>query len=187
MENVKDHTIEKIKSKLIEMNTDLNKISYLENVIKEKNFTLEVKRFILGYLSKLYENRKMYRKAAKAIINKATIEISMKDKIESFLSAAELYAKLGDVDEAEHMFNMASRNVDDIQKARIDLAKKNIYSVFAEELDRQGKKSSAIKFYEKLIRMSLDPLERSDIKGKLKSRYQSLGLFREINYLEGLK
>ncbi len=187
MEDVKDHTIDDIEKKMKEMNTNLNKISYLERIIKEKSFTLEVKRYILGQLSEFYEEQRMYMKAARAMTNKAGIEILTKDKIESYLSAAELYAKLGNVDEADQMFNVALRNTNQSQRTQIMLAKKNIFSEFANKLDKQGKKASAIKFYEKLIKMDLDLTEREDIKSKLKSRYTSLGLFREAKLLEGIK
>jgi len=183
MEDVKDHTVEQIENKLKEMNTGLNKISYLEKIIREKSFTLEVKRYILGQLTKFYEEQKMYMKAARAMINKAGIEILAKDKIDSYLFAAELYAKLGDVDEADQIFNVALRNTSPSQRTQIMLAKKNIFLQFANQLDKQGKKASAIKFFEKLIKMELDPIEKEDIKSRLKARYTSLGLFREAKFL----
>ncbi len=184
MENIIDDSINKIKSKLSTMNTELNKISYLENVIKEKNYTLDVKRFIFSELAKYYELLKMYRKAAKIMNNKANIEITKKDKIDSYLTSAELYSKLGDVDEAEQMFLLAIREASSEQKPAVMLAKKNIYQKFASLLEKNGKKASAIKFYEHLIKMDIDLIERDQIKSKLKNYYNSLGMFREAKLLE---
>jgi tetratricopeptide (TPR) repeat protein len=182
---VRERNIDEIKNKLLSFNTDLNKLSYLEIAMKESSLSFEVKRFLLEEAVKLYEKRKMFDKAAKAMANKASMEVTLKERIESFLKAAELYARAGRVEYADDVFVKAKREANTQQRSRIELAKKNIYTLFAKELDKQGKKASALKFYEKLIKMQIDPLEKRMIIEKLISIYKSLGMFREAKLVEG--
>ena len=186
MVDVREKSIEDIETKLGSMNTALNKIIYLESALKEVGFSFEIKRFLWGELSKLYSERKMYEKAARAMANKAGMEITFREKIDSYVTAAELFAKVGKVDDAEEMFVRASRDANTEQLAKVKLARKNIYTVLARELESKGKKASAVKFYEKLVKMNLDETEKIIIKEKLISTYKALGLFREARLLEGL-
>lgn len=183
---LKENNIEEIKTKLSKMNTDLNKLSYLELATKEQRYSYEIKRFLWEETSKLYEQRKMFEKAGKAMSNKAAMEITIKDKIESFLKAAELYVRAGNVENADDIFIKASREANTEQKAKIELAKKNIYFRFGDELEKTGKKASALKFYEKLIKMHIDPIERKIVKEKLVQTYKSLGKFQDARIAEGL-
>ncbi len=183
---VREKTMEEIKTKLSEMHTDLNKITYIESVLKESGFSFEIKRFLYGELSEHYESRKMLDKAARASANKAGIEITQKDKIECYLSAAELYSRAGKVEEADDTFIRAIRDAPMPEQARIKLARKNIYLVAARELEDKNKKASASKFYERLIKMDLEESEKQTIKNKLVNTYNALGLFREAKLLEGL-
>jgi tetratricopeptide (TPR) repeat protein len=183
---VRERTIEEIEEKLSEMNTDLNKISYLESALKAASFSFEIKRFLWGELAKLYEERKMFDRAAKAMANKAGVEVMFKEKIDSYIMAAELYCRVGKVDEADDMFLRASRDGNDEQKRAIKLARKNVYTVTAQELERKGRKAHAAKFYEKLIKMNLEDSEKLEIKHKLLDTYTALGKFREARLLEGI-
>jgi len=178
--------MEEIQEKLTEMNTDLNKISYLESALKATSFSYEIKRFLWGKLSELYGDRGMFDRAAKAMANKAGVEIMFKDKIDSYITAAELYSKAGKVDEADDMFLRASRDGNEEQKRSVRLARKNVYLVSAHELEREEKKAHAAKFYEKLIKMNLEDIEKLEIKHKLLDTYNALGKFREAKLLEGI-
>lgn len=183
---VREKTIEEIEKKLGEMDTDLNKINYLESVLKSASFSFEIKRFLWKELSELYENRKMFEKSAKAMANKAGIEVMFKDKIDSYVTAAELFARIGKVDDADDMFVRATRDANTEQKTKIKLARKNIYVIAAQELESSGRRASAVKFYEKLIKMNLEDIEKAEIKKKLLATYRALGLFREARLLEGV-
>lgn len=186
MVNVREKSLEEIENKLSTMNTALNKINYLETAVKDSSFTLEIKRFLLNQLSELYSERKMYERAGKAMSVKAALEITFRDKMNSYITAAELYCKAQKVEDAEQMFTMAIRDVDNEQKNKIKLARKNLYFKMAQELESSGKKASATKFYEKLIKMNLDELEKNQVKAKLLATYKSLGMFREAKLVEGL-
>lgn len=177
-------SVDEISERLKEMRTDLNKISFLEKVLKRAS-SFEVKRFIYGLLSELYESRKMLEKAARAMSSKAGAEVTFREKIESYLKAAELFASVGKVDDSEEMFTRALRDANPQQKEKIKLARKNIYLVNAEDLDKKGRKGSAVKFYEKLMKIRLDDLEKEKVKSRLIEIYKSLGKFREARLLEG--
>jgi tetratricopeptide (TPR) repeat protein len=183
---VREKTIEEIEDKLAEMNTALNKIDYLESALKATSLSFEIKRFLWGELAGLYEERKMFERAARAMANKAGVEVMFKDKIDSYVTAANLFAKIGKVDDADDMFLRASRDANEEQKMKVRLARKNVYLVSAQELEAKGKKASAIKFYEKLIKMRLEDVEKDEIKEKLLERYKALGMFREAKLLEGV-
>lgn len=183
---VREKKVEEFKEKLAGMSTDLNKITYLESALKEAGQSFEIKRYLWGEMSRLYEGRKMFEKAAQAMSNKAGMDITFREKVDSYVVAADLYSKAGKVDLADEMFSRAVRDATIEQRNKIKLARKNIYSVSAKELERQGKKASAVKFYEKLIKMDISEDEKRDIKNKLKSSYTSLGLFREAKLLEGI-
>ncbi len=184
--NVREKSIDEISRKLSAMGTDLNKIVYLESALRETGFTFEIKRFLFGELAKLYAEKRMYDKAAKAMANKAGIEVTFRDKVDSYIGAAEYFSKAGKVEDAEEMFVRATREASTEQKLKINLAKKNIYVFCAKELESKGKKASALKFYEKLIKMDLEEIEKIQIKNKLVSTYRSLGFFREAKLIEGI-
>ncbi|MFH1452052.1 MAG: hypothetical protein ABIF88_02670 [archaeon] len=183
---VREKTIEEIQAKLGTMDTELNKIVYLESALRESGFSYEIKRFLYDNLSKLFESRKMYERAGKAMANKASMDISFKDRVENYLTAAELYSKAGKVDDAEDMFTRANRDVGSEMKTKIRLARKNIYLICARDLEAKGKRAGAAKFYEKLVKMNLEEFEKREIKEKLLTTYKALGLFREARLLEGL-
>ena len=183
---VRESTIEEFEEKMAEMNTALNKIGYLESALNVAGLSFEIKRFLWSELARLYEERKMFERAARAMANKAGIEVAFRDKIDSYLTAAELYARIGKVDDADDMFVRASRDANNEQKMRVRLARKNIYLISAHELESKGKKASAVKFYEKLIKMRLEDIEKNEIKEKLISTYNALGMFREARLLEGV-
>ena len=180
---VRERSIEEIKDKVGEMNTALNKINYLESAVKVPGFSFEIKRFLWNELCELYKERKMFERAARAMSNKAGMDVSFRDKVESYLSAAELFAKVAKINDAEEMFVRAGRDANGGERVKIKLARKNIYLVSAERLEAGGKRAGAVKFYEKLIKMNLDDVERDEIKGKLLGMYNALGLFREARLL----
>jgi tetratricopeptide (TPR) repeat protein len=183
---VRERTIEEIQDKLGEMSTALNKIGYLESALNIAGLSFEIKRFLWEELSGLYQERKMFERAARAMANKAGMEVTFRDKIDSYITAAELFARIGKVDDADDMFVRASRDANTEQKSKVRLARKNIYSVSAKELESKGKKASAVKFYEKLIKMNLEDVEKVEIKEKLLATYKALGMFREAKLLAGL-
>ncbi len=184
---VREKDLDEIKEKIAATNTVLSKIYYVESALRELSFGLDIKRYLYQALSDLYAERKMFDRAAKSMSNKASMEITFRNKIESYLQAGELYSQALKSDDAEEMFLRASREANDTEKQRIKLTKKNIYFKTARELEKKMKRSAAAKFYEKLIAMNLEPIEKKEVKEKLTGIYKSLGMFREIKLLEGIQ
>jgi len=183
---VREKSVEEIKHKLLEMQTALNKIVYLESALREVGLTFEIKRFLWGELGNLYAEKTMYEKAAKAMMNKAAMEVSPRGKMDSYIFAAEYYSRTGRVDDADEMFIRASRDATPQERIKLEMAKKNIFLVLAKEFEKKGKKATAAKYYEKLIKMNLEEFEKNEIKVKLLSTYKALGHFREARLLEGM-
>jgi len=181
--DVRETNMAEIEERLSKMSTSLNKIAYLESAVKG-NFTYDIKRNLWARLAALYEESKMIDKAVKAILNKAGVDISKNDRIESFIKAAELYAKSGKLDEAEDIFKKISKDEGSVQRERVKLAMKNIYSLLAQEAEKKGKRTAAVKYYEKLIKMNLEDFEKAQIKEKLAEYYKSLAKFRELRALD---
>lgn len=185
MVQVREKTLDEIEAKLDTMMTSLNKITYLESCLKQ-GFTFEIKRFLYEKLAGLYGDRKMYDGAGKAMMNKANIEVTFREKIESYLKAAEYFAKAGKVEDSENAFVRSLRDANEEQKRKVRLARKNIYFISARDLVKSGKKASALKFYEILIKMPLDDIEKEEVKDKLIVTYRALGRFNDARLVEGI-
>ena len=178
-------SVAEITAKINGMATSLNKIAYLESILRQ-SADFDTKRFIWGKLGEFYEERKMYEKAAKAMATKAGIDFSVKDKTESYLRAAELYATVGKIEDADNMFGLALRDAGTDRKEMIKLAMKNIYRKNADNLDKSGKKATALKFYIRLIKSGIDDAEKKEIKARVIQIYNALGKFREAKLIEGI-
>ncbi len=180
---VRERTIEDMETKLLEMNTALNKIVYLESALKVVGGSFEIKRFIWGELARLYEERKMFERAALALGNLASMEPMFKDRMDSYVMAAEMYCRTGKIVEAEDMFTRVVRDAGKGDKEKVILARKNVYFGFAHDLELKGKRASAVKFYEQLVKMRLEDVEKQEVVEKLKVSYKALGMFREARLL----
>lgn len=185
MIRVSETNLDQIKEKLLGMRTNLNKEDYLESAFK-KDLSIEIKKFILATLSELYELDKMYSKAAKAMSNKARFDTTFSDKISSYKKSAELFCKIGSIEDAEDMFSRAFRESNEVKKLEIIKFRKELYLISAEKLENLGKKSNALRFYEKLINMKLDVSEKERVKGKLVKIYSLLGRFKEAELISKL-
>jgi len=184
MVQVKEHLFQDVKSKFETLNTDLTKMEYLESVLKTSDVNMDVKKFALTMLSELYEKRMMFDKAAKAMFGKAGYDLTFKDKVETYLKAAEYYAKAANVLGAEDMFSRASREANSEQQTKIQLARKNIYLSIANDLEKRGRMTNATKFYEHLLTLKIDDLEKNLIKKKLSDYYKRMGKFNEARVVE---
>lgn len=181
---VREKSIDEMERKLSTMVTPLNKIVYLESALRAgvaANF--EIKRFVWGELAVLYEERKMYERSARALANLAGMEAMFKDRMDSYVMAAEMFCRVGKIVDADQMFALAARDASEKDKAKVFLARKNVYLKMAYDLESKGKRASAVKFYEKLYKMKLDEVELSEIREKLIVSYKALGMFREARML----
>lgn len=181
---VREKTIEGMEAKLLEMNTAFNKIVYLESALKAVTVaSFDVKRFIWGELARLYGERKMFERAARSLGNLASMEPMFKDRMDSYVMSAEMFCRIGKIVDAEEMFSRVARDAGRMDKEKVMLARKNIYFGFARELESKGKRASAVKFYEQLVKMRLEAVEKEEVVEKLKVSYKALGMFREARLL----
>jgi tetratricopeptide (TPR) repeat protein len=183
MVQVLEKNLEQLKEKLAEMKTNLNKIDYLESAFK-KEFSIDAKRFILDSLAELYEKDLLYEKAAKVISNRSVFEITFKEKIESSIKAADFFCKTGKIEDAEAMFSRAVREANEIQRKDILRRRKEMYFRHAEQLEKDGRRSKAMKFYEKLINIKLEEPEKFMVKERLAKTYRLLGRFKDADMIE---
>lgn len=184
MVQVKERNFQDVKSKFDTLATDLNKMEYLESAIKMSDCTIDVKKFAFTNLAELYLRRMMYDKAAKAMYAKAGYETTYREKIDSYLKAGEYNAKAGNIIGADDMFLRAVREGNSEQQPKILLARKNIYMAVAAEQEKKARMSHAVKFYEHLLTMKLDDLEKSLVKKKLIDHYKRVGRFNDAKAVE---
>lgn len=180
---VREKTIEDMEVKLATMGTALNKISYLESALKVVNGNFEIKRFLWGELALLYEERKMFERAARSLGILASMEPMFKDRMDSYVMAAEMFCRIGKIADAENMFTRVVRDAGKADKEKVMLARKNIYFGCARDLEEKGKRASAVKFYEQLVNIRMEDVEKEEVVEKLKIAYKALGMFREARLL----
>lgn len=185
MVRVIETNLEQLKEKLKTFRTNLNKSAYLESAFKA-DLSIEAKRYILETLSEIYIQDRMFSKAAKALSNKARFDTTFKEKIISYIKSAELFSKIGSIEDAEEMFSRATREANEKEKLDILKKRKEIYFNALKELERHGKRASMLKFYEKLIRMNLTSDEKLEVKEKLIKTYKLLGRFKDAELVSNL-
>jgi len=180
---IKERSLGEIQLKLGTITNDLSKISYMENALKE-SLTFDVKRFLYTKLAEIYSSRKMFDRAALAIANKIAITITFREKIETYIQAGELFAKASRLLESEQMFNKAIGEGNTKEK---EMIKEKMISTFlenAEQLDKEGKRTHSIKFYERLLAMPISEAKKQEIKQKILPIYKALGKFAEARAIE---
>jgi tetratricopeptide (TPR) repeat protein len=184
MVNVKERLFQDVKAKFESLNTDLTKMEYLESVLKTSDVNMDVKKFALGILADLYDKKLMFDKAARAMAGKAGYDITFREKIDSYLKAGEYHAKAGNILAADDAFARASREGNAEQQAKVALARKNIYFAVANDLEKRMRMANAVKFYEHLLELKLDDIEKAMIKKKLIEYYKRVGRFNDAKMVE---
>ncbi|MDO8516854.1 MAG: hypothetical protein Q7S33_01905 [Nanoarchaeota archaeon] len=182
--SVKEKSWAEIDAKLKTFNSDLIKLEYLEAVLRTDVIT-DVKRSAIKILVAIYEKNLMYDRAAKALSEKAVIDISVRDKIESYTKAGEYYARSGNIESSDNMFIKAARDASVDQQKAIKEKMKQIFLNAAKDFEKKSKRNIATKFYERMLKMNnLNEIEKKEVKDKLMSIYKSFGKFAEMKTLE---
>ncbi|MBP7708100.1 hypothetical protein KA107_00305 [Candidatus Pacearchaeota archaeon] len=174
---VKERTLQDVKTKFDSLSTDLIKMEYLESVVKVMDIVMEIKKFCFSTLAGLYEKRLMFDKAAKAMFLKAGYDVTYREKVDSLILAGEYNARAGNIISADDMFLRAVREGNTEQRSKVELARKNIYLSVANELEKKGRMNYAAKFFEHLLTLKLDELEKNLVKKKLVTYYKQMGRF----------
>ena len=155
---IKECGFHDIKEHYETLKTDLIKMEYLESVLKTAGISMDVKKFAFSTLAELYNKRLMFEKAARAMYGKAWFDITYREKIDSYLRAAEFFVKAGNIPSADDMFLRAMREANTEQQQKIALAKKNIYLAAAMEQEKKGRMANSSKFYTHLLTLKLDDI-----------------------------
>lgn len=186
--SVHEKTLDEVKKKLETQTSDFNQISYLENVIAQQSLTFDIKRWTYTKLAELYEKKRYFDKAARAVLNRTTLEVLYRERIASFLRAGDLFAKGARMEECIQAFLKAYSEGNNQEKSIIKQKMMESIRNAAMEAERSGKKNAVIPYYQKLLELPIGENERQQIKEKLIVLYKSLGKFAEIKSLEmGLK
>lgn len=156
---------------------DFVKIDHLTRLLKERIST-DVKKFVYLKLGEIYERRYMFVYAAESYDRAGENSIAYAEKRKCFMKEAELFIKAGEFFRADEAMKKAMREANVIEKNEIKTSIKNFYKKQGEELEK-GRKSSAIKIYEKLLEMELSDLEKKEVKERLIKLYESLGKVKE--------
>ncbi len=179
---IKEGNRKEIEAKLATMG-DYVKIDYLSRCLQQ-NADFDSRKFILLTLSKLYESKGLYAESGKLMRAAADINTTFQGKIADFLKSAELYSRAGVFDEADVSINKALASANTSQKPLIRKQQKEYYMTQAKVLMQKDKRTSAMKAYEKILSLDLNPIEKTDVQNVLIGLYEKLGKVREFYNLK---
>ena len=185
---VHEKTLDEIKKKLETQISEFSQIAYIEAVLSRQEITFDIRKWAYTKLSELNEKKNYFEKAARILLNRATIEVTFRDRIATFLKAGELFAKAARMEESVQTFMKAYAESNSREKEAIKQKMANVIKQCANDAEKSGKKRSVIPYYQKLLELSIPESERKQIRDKLIATYKALGNFSEAKSLEmGLK
>jgi len=162
---------------------DFVKMSYLQRALNS-NLGLDARKFVLLRLAGIYESRKMFMEASKAIRDAAEINVTFKDKIRDFMKAVELSIRGGDYQEADRTFAKALALGNTIEKLEMKGNFKNYYLNQAKFLLNKDRRKHSKEIYERVLELDLDIGERREVQKILLRLYEKLGMVREFYSLK---
>lgn len=180
--NVKEATRKEIEAKLATLG-DYVKMDYLESCLKNR-LDFDTKKFVLIKLAGIYEVRKMFLDAGRAMRLAADINTTTQGKITDYLKSAELFIKSGSFDEADVSVMRAINDATDSQKETVYSAVKEYYRTHAKLSIAKSKRAQAIKMYERMLNIRMSPQEREEVKKELLELYNQTGKVREYYALK---
>jgi len=158
---------------------DFVNIDYLSKLLKEK-LHRDTKKFVYLKLIEIYERTKMFNDVAKMYEGIASISIAFSEQIKNHLKATQYYIQAGFFDKADYAMRKALNEANSVEREEINFSVKDFYKRQAEEYEKELKRNSAAKIYEKLLEMNISDLERKEIKEKLMKLYEKLGRLKEF-------
>ena len=165
--------------KFLSTKGDFVQIDYLGRFLKE-NPPLAVKKFAYTKLAELYQNKAMFSAAAKMYDNLAILSIAFSEKIGHYVKETEMYIKSGEFINADEAMKKALGDSNASQRSEINFSVKDFYKRQAETYEKELRRGSAVKIYEKMLEMNISDSERAEIKGKLSALYAKLGKFDKL-------
>ncbi len=181
---IEEKNKDEIQKKAAKM-SDFLKLEYYENCLKKADITLDAKRFCHFEVARIYEDKKMFRVAARHTAIAAEIAITFKEKRNLYVKEAETLIKAEDYEFAHKaLLNAISNTNTPQEKAEVLAAVKSSYKKQAEEYEKAEKRNKALKIYEKLYQETKDMNEKIMLREKLLSLYEKLGKIREFMNLK---
>lgn len=179
---IKENTRQEIEARLSSMG-DYVKMEYLSRCLKQ-HLDFDTKRFVILKLASLYEGRSMFLEAGKLLRNVADIEPTQNSRINDLIKSAEMFVKAGNYEEAEMTIKRALNETNEMQKREIKLKFKEMLKNQAKIFSGTDKRKHAMKVYEYLLTIELDPTEKKEIQEKLLKIYENLGKIKEFYSLK---
>ncbi len=154
-------------------------IHYLSGLLN-KEIHRDTKKFIYLKLIEIYKKKNMLNDVAKMYEGIAGISIAFSEQIKNYLKATEYYIKAGFFDKADYSMRKALNEANSVEREEINFSVKDFYKKQAEEYERNLKRNSATRIYEKLLEMNITDSERKEIKERLIELYEKLGKLKEF-------
>jgi len=175
-----EKTLNEIQAKLAQFGSDMLKIEYLENCLKQLGIQNDAKRFIHLNLSNLYAGRLMWGLAAKNMDAAAECATNYADKINFYLKELYFLIKISDYLMIDKAFKKAMLCANEKEKPMIKTKLKTDLMNMALEYEKKNKRSSASSIYERLLEMPITTdEERKQLIDKLAKLNSGLGKIRE--------
>jgi hypothetical protein len=162
---------------------DFIQIDLLTKFIEDKPPIL-MKRYAYTRLAKIYQEKKMFKDAARNYEGLGVNSVAFIDKVKYFLIAAEFYIKDGVFNEADSAMTKAMQEANSFERGEIYHSIKQYYKNQATEFESHNKLNKASVIYEKLLSMKITDLEEKEIRKKLLELYEKLGKFKEYHLLD---
>ena len=169
--------------KALEGKGEYIQIDLLTKLIEDKPGIL-MKRHVYTRLAKIYQDKKMFKDAARNYEHLGVNSVTFADKTKYFLIAAEFYIKDGAFNEADSAMKKAMGEANSFERGEIYYSLKQFYKNQAEEYESKNKWNKASVIYEKLLKMKITHQEEGEIRKKLLYLYEKLGKFKEYHLLE---
>lgn len=165
---------------------DYVKMDYLSQCLR-KNLDFDTRKFVLGKLSSIYEQKLMFGEAGKLMANAAEINATFDGKVNDYIKAADLFIKGGAYDESETAFAKALASGSELQKKKIKATRRDMYIKNALDLmKKDNKRKNAMVAFEKVLNLNIElsPIEKKQYQQTLLGLYEKLGRIREFYNLQ---
>lgn len=150
------------------------KVDYLTRFLKE-DIPIDMKKFVYSKLAETYQVMKLFGDAAEIFKSLSILSMTFTEKRKNYIKGCKLYIRAGNFNKAEEFLQKAMSQSNSIEKKEIYEEIKNFYKKVAEIYERNLKRNSASRVYEKILEMRISDFERKEIREKLIKLYEKLG------------
>jgi hypothetical protein len=168
--------------KRAEKMSDFLRMEYLESCLKVLA-DIDIRRYCLQELSRLYERNHMYPDAIKYIINFQAVCISRREKINAYLKEIELLINGGYYERVEYAYKRIIENLNDKEVYEIEKRIVDFYKEEIKRLEKMNRYAPLLKAYEMLMKLLIGE-EKIEAKKRILVLYKKLGKVRESLELE---